>query len=38
MLELVLDCFANSTKNAFGSFIDEILSLFLVLLKLSSLN
>jgi hypothetical protein len=38
MSELALDCLANSCKNAFGSSIDEILNLFSVLLKLSSLN
>jgi hypothetical protein len=36
--ELALDCLANSCKIAFGSSIDEILSLSSVLLKLSSLS
>jgi hypothetical protein len=38
MSELALNCLANSCKIAFGSFIDEILSLPSILLKLSSLS
>jgi hypothetical protein len=38
MLELALDCLANSCKIAFGSSIEEILSLPSILLELSSLS
>jgi hypothetical protein len=36
MSELVLDCFVNSCKIAFGSSIDEILNLSSILLKSSN--
>jgi hypothetical protein len=38
MSKLALDCLVNSCKIAFGSFIDEILSLSLILLKCFSLS